>query len=242
MKQYIFAVGLMVCAGCGGESLTSGPNPLETYDQDRLYVLINAAVNRTRAAECASYFQEADNQAADNPGGAFSGALLSQVCPESMVKIAAYLEHNGVAGVKAAHVKDLALWERIQTKYEGAAEERKQEQEEREAGRLKRAQAKAEARRQCREKVDSENKQRNLRSSRPLRTDFPDHKAWKAGRDEWAAGALERMEEYRAARGACDSVGRAGGLFSEEPSGPSLEELGISLPEGMRVNGVGRIN
>ena len=60
MKQYIFAAWLMVCVGCGGESLTSGPNPLETFDQDRLYVLINAAVNRGRAADCARYFQEAD--------------------------------------------------------------------------------------------------------------------------------------------------------------------------------------
>ena len=46
MKQYIFAAWLMVCVGCGGESLPSGPNPLETFDQDRLYVLIHAAVNR----------------------------------------------------------------------------------------------------------------------------------------------------------------------------------------------------
>ena len=38
MKQYIFVGLLMVCVGCGGESLTSGPSPLETFDQDRLYV------------------------------------------------------------------------------------------------------------------------------------------------------------------------------------------------------------
>ena len=38
MKQYIFAALLVVCAGCGGESLTSGPSPLETFDQDRLMV------------------------------------------------------------------------------------------------------------------------------------------------------------------------------------------------------------
>ena len=56
MKQYIFAAWLMGCVGCGGESLTSGPNPLETFDQDRLHVLINAAVNRGRGAECARYF------------------------------------------------------------------------------------------------------------------------------------------------------------------------------------------
>ena len=43
-------------------------------------------------------------------------AALAQVCPENMVKIAAYLEHNGVAGVKPAHVKDLAFWERMQAK------------------------------------------------------------------------------------------------------------------------------
>ena len=42
MKKYIFAAVVTVCVGCGGESLTSGPNPLETYDQDRLWVLISA--------------------------------------------------------------------------------------------------------------------------------------------------------------------------------------------------------
>ena len=109
MKQYVFVGLLMVCVGCSGESLTSGPSPIETYDQDRLYVLINAAVSRGRAVECARYFQEADNQASDNPNAAFIRAALSQVCPESMVKMAAYLEHNGVAGVKPAHVKDMAL-------------------------------------------------------------------------------------------------------------------------------------
>ena len=55
MKQYIFVGWVMVCLGCGGETLTSGPSPLETFDQDRLYVLIHAAVNRGRGAECAHY-------------------------------------------------------------------------------------------------------------------------------------------------------------------------------------------
>ena len=114
MKQYLFVGLLMVCTGCGGESLPSGPSPLETFDQDRMWVLINAAVNRNKAAECARYFRAADNQASDNPDAAFMSAVFSQVCPESMVKIAAYLEHNGVAGVKPAHVKDLAFWERLE--------------------------------------------------------------------------------------------------------------------------------
>ena len=38
MKEYISAEVLMVCTGCGGESLTSGPSPLETFDHDRLMV------------------------------------------------------------------------------------------------------------------------------------------------------------------------------------------------------------
>ena len=74
MKQYILVGLLMGCVGCSGESLSSGPSPLETYDQDRLYVLINAAVSRGRAVECARYFQEADNQASDNPNAAFMRA------------------------------------------------------------------------------------------------------------------------------------------------------------------------
>ena len=101
MKQYIFAGVLVGLIGGGCESLPSGPSPLETFDQDRLYVLIHAAVNRNKAVQCARYFQEADNQASDNPDAAFMRAALSQVCPESMAKIAAYLEHNGVAGVEA---------------------------------------------------------------------------------------------------------------------------------------------
>ena len=133
MKQYIFVGLLMVCVGCGCESLTSGPSPLETFDQDRLYVLINAAVSRGRGAECARYFQEADDQAPRNPDEVFMRAALSQVCPESMVKIAAYLEHNGVAGVKPAHVKDVAFWERMQAQAvvegERARQEREQERQ-----------------------------------------------------------------------------------------------------------------
>ena len=126
MKKYIFAAWLMVCGGCGGESFTSGPSPLETFDQDRLYVLINAAVNRGRAADCARYFHEAD-AAPRNPNEVFMREALSQVCPENMVKIAAYLEHNGVAGVKAAHVKDMAFWDRLKAKDKEAAEARLQE-------------------------------------------------------------------------------------------------------------------
>ena len=51
-----------------------------------------------------------------NPDEVFMREALSQVCPENMVKIAAYLEHNGVAGVKPAHVKDMAFWERLKAK------------------------------------------------------------------------------------------------------------------------------
>ena len=38
MKQYLFVTLVVVCTGCGGESLTSGPSPLETFDHDRLMV------------------------------------------------------------------------------------------------------------------------------------------------------------------------------------------------------------
>ena len=38
MKQYLFVTLVVVCTGCGGESLTSGPSPLETFNEDRLMV------------------------------------------------------------------------------------------------------------------------------------------------------------------------------------------------------------
>ena len=222
MKQYIFAAWLMVCGGCGGETLTSGPSPLETYDQDRLYVLINAAVSRGRAVECARYFQEADNQASDNPNAAFIRAALSQVCPESMVKIAAYLEHNGVAGVKPAHVKAPAFWERLKTKDKEA-----------DAGRLQEIQEVSEAARKCKRAVSD--REREKREGKPeLRAkDFPDAQAYTVAWSEARMQEHEEKKKYRAERAACGS-----GQWSP----PSREDLGISLPEGMRLDGVGRIN
>ena len=241
MKQYVFVVVVTVCVGCGGESLTSGPNPLETYDQDRLYVLINAAVSRNRAAECARYFQEADNQAADNPKAGFIGAVLSQTCPESMVKIAAYLEHNGVAGVKADHLKDLAFWERMkgaaQVEAARAQQEREQEQEEWRA----RKRAKAEAVRECQQQVDSKGSAWDALKSMPTRKEFPDLEEWTAAWNEASMRETERQRRQAAERAACEAAGgEVRGL--EERRAPSLADLGISLPEGMRVNAVERIN
>ena len=66
MKKYIFAAWLMVCGGCGGESFTSGPSPLETFDQDRLYVLINAAVNRGRAGGLCPVFPRGGRRSAQS--------------------------------------------------------------------------------------------------------------------------------------------------------------------------------
>ena len=241
MKQYIFAGLVVGLIGGGCESLTSGPSPLETYDQDRLYVLINAAVSRGRAADCARYFQEADNQAADNPGAGFSGALLSQVCPESMVKIATYLEHNGVAGVKAAHVKDVAFWERMQAQAAVDGERVQQEREQEQEARRKLARAKAAAVRECQQRVDSKGDAMAALKSMPLRKDFPDLKEWTAAYNEASRREIERQKRQKEERAGCDSAGGAGG-GREERRAPSLADLGISLPEGMRVGGMGRIN
>ena len=221
MKQYVFGAVLMGLIGGGCESLPSGPSPLETFDQERLYVLIHAAVNRGRGAECARYFQEEDG-APRNPDEVFMRAALSQVCPENMVKIAAYLEHNGVAGVKAAHVKDMAFWDRLKAKDKAAAAARSQEI--REVG---------EAARKCKRAVSD--REREERDGKPglLGKDFPNSAAYRVGWDEERRQAHEQKQKYRAERKACGS-----GQWSP----PSRADLGISLPEGMAAGVGGRIN
>ena len=82
---------VMVCAGCGGESLTSGPSPLETFDQDRLWVLIRAVGVGSGGDGCARYYRDPDNP----QWKTIRRGDLSKVCPEVMVKIATYLAHNG---------------------------------------------------------------------------------------------------------------------------------------------------
>ena len=222
MKQYIFVGLLMVCVGCGGEWLTSGPSPLETFDQNRLYVLIQAAVSRVRAVECVRYFQEADNQASDNPNAGFMRAALSQLCPANMVKIASYLEHNGVAGVKPAHVKDMAFWERMQAKREEASGPVNQKiREVREAAT------------KCKQAVwDRKSKARQ--GVRPLRRkDFPEARTYGVAKAAARQLKNEERRKYYAEEELCGS-----GIWSP----PSREDLGISLPEGMTVDMVGRIN
>ena len=217
MKQYIFAATLVGLVGCGG-----GPNPLETYDQDRLYVLIDAAVNRGKGAECARYFQGAAKPASGEPAAAFMRAALAQVCPASMVKIAAYLEHNGVAGVTPTHVKDVAFWERLKTKDKAAAAEREQKRQE-----------VGGERRKCRRAASD--RERGWLDGQPglLLKDFPNAQAWRVAWDEAQQQERAAKKKYRAERKACGS-----GRWSP----PSREALGISLPEGMRVDMVGRIN
>ena len=197
------------------------PSPLETFDQDRLYVLIQAAVSRGRAVECARYLQEADNQASDNPNAAFIRAALSQ-CPANMVKIAAYLEHNGVAGVKAAHVKDMAFWERMQAIAEEASGPVNQKiREVREAAT------------KCKQAV-SDRQIKARQGVRGLLTkDFPDAQTYRAAKAAERQLKNEDRRKYYAERELCGS---------EMWSPPSREDLGISLPEGMTVDMLGRIN
>ena len=222
MKQYVFGALMMSLIGGGCESLPSGPSPLETFDQDRLYVLIRAAVNWNKAVQCAHYFQEADNQASGGPNAASMRAALSQICPESMVKIAAYLEHNGVAGVKAAHVKDLAFWERLKAKDKEADAQRGQEI--REVG---------EAARKCRRQVSNREREEREGERGLLVKDFPNAQAYTAAGSEARLLKHEEKQKYRAERELCGS-----GQWSP----PSRADLGISLPEGMRAGVGGRIN
>jgi hypothetical protein len=195
--------------------LTPAPNPLETYDQDRLYVLINAAVGLGRAAECARYFQEADNQAADNTeAGALKRAAFSQICPESMVKIAAYLEHNGVSGVTPAHLQGPAFWDQMQAKYEAIQ--------------------------QCQAGLggDMFNPPPDPANPKPKQADFPNYEAFNAARVEYGRRRKEQAEEWGRAKAACDPYQAAQG---ENPDA-GLADFGISLPEGMKVDMMGRIN
>ena len=140
-----------------------------------------------------------------------------------MVKIAAYLEHNGVAGVKAAHAKDMAFWERLKTKDKEA-----------DAARLQEIREVGEAARKCKRQVsDRERAQRPLKSNTLLLKDFPNAQAYRAAWDEARKQEQEEKKKYRAERKACGS-----GQWSP----PSRADLGISLLEGMRVDMLGKIN
>ena len=116
MKQYIFVGLLMVCVGCGGESLTSGPSPLETFDQDRLWILMKAVEIRPNN-NCVEYYREPDKDWKRN----IMVGDLKKVCPEFAGKVASYLAHNGVVGGEPVHVQDVAFWDRLQVKAQDVA-------------------------------------------------------------------------------------------------------------------------
>ena len=154
----------MVCLGCGGESLTSPTNPLETYDQDRLWVLISAGGIGPGGDGCAHYYRDPDHPRWKT----INRGDLSKVCPESMVKIAAYLEHNGVAGVKAAHLQRPVFWDQMQAKYEAIQ--------------------------QCQEQLGGDwfNPPSDPANPKPKRTDFPNYEAYRGAEQEYFRRREER--------------------------------------------------
>ncbi len=154
----------MVCLGCGGESLTSPTNPLETYDQDRLWVLISAGGIGPGGDGCAHYYRDPDHPRWKT----INRGDLSKVCPESMVKIAAYLEHNGVAGVKAAHLQRPVFWDQMQAKYEAIQ--------------------------QCQEQLGGDwfNPPSDPANPKPKRTDFPNYEAYWGAEQEYFRRREER--------------------------------------------------
>ena len=73
---------------------------------------------------------------------------------------------------------------------------------------------------------------------KPKQADFPNYEAYRAARQEYFRREKERAVEWRLARMACDPYQEAQG----ENPGAGLEHFGISLPEGMKVDMMGRIN
>ena len=91
----------------------------------------------------------------------------------------------------------------------------------------------SEAARKCKRAVSDREREKREGETGLLTKDFPNAQAYTAARDEARKQKYEEKKKYRAERKACGS-----GQWSP----PSRADLGISLPEGTRVDMVGRIN
>ena len=176
---------LVVCTGCG-ESPTSSainagvdgvaedeavsqPAALETFDQDRLYMLLMGIAMESGWMGCGRYYRDPDN-----PEWKFiAKGDLSKVCPEIMGKVAAYLVHNGVAGVELAHLEALAFWDRMQ--------------------------AQTEAIKECQKQLGGNIFGPPPDPTKPKRRDFPDYKAYRKADEEYGKRRAVQHKEHKRA-------------------------------------------
>lgn len=101
MKQYFFVPLLLILTGCNAPSVTA--SPLETFDQDRLWVLLSAV--GVTDSYCSNHYR-------DKPilGGGYWLTDPTEYCTSFTDELATYLVHNGVSEVEAVHLRTPAFW------------------------------------------------------------------------------------------------------------------------------------
>ena len=104
MKQYFLGLLLMLFAVCGSVSPATA-SPLDTFDQDRLWVLLRV-IEIDFSDHCSYYYRGEKGR----PGGGYVLGDIKEVCAEFTDKLATYLAHNGVSGVKPVHLQTPAFW------------------------------------------------------------------------------------------------------------------------------------
>ena len=107
MKQYFFVPLLVILTSYNAPPIAA--SPLETFDQDRLWVLLSA-VDATDSY-CSNYYR-------DKPrlGGGYLVGDPAEYCTRFTNALAIYLAHNGVSGVKPAHLRTPAFWDSLLAK------------------------------------------------------------------------------------------------------------------------------
>ena len=109
MKQHFFVLLLMVFACCGSVSPGTA-SPLETLDQDRLWVLLGAI--DAPDLVCPDYYRGK----AILPGGGYIVGDLAKGCAQLTGKLATYLAHNGMSGITPAYLQTPAFWDFLDAK------------------------------------------------------------------------------------------------------------------------------
>lgn len=211
MKPYLLVglIGGVVLTGCGGpgaEAPSETPraaaptaSPLETFDQDRLWVLIMAAGIGPGGDGCARYYRDPDNPRWKT----IRRGDLSKICPGIMGKVAAYLEHNGMVGVTQAHLERPDFWDRMQAKYEGIE--------------------------QCRKQLGGDIFGPPPDPTKPQQRDFPTYEAYREADAAYRDRRAVQVAEHKRAWRVCDPYAVAKGEVLQ----PDLEHFGISLPPGV---------
>lgn len=111
MKPYFFVPLLMVFTGFIS-SPTATASPLETFDQDRLWVLLSMAGVKD-SHHCARYYRGKDPVA----GGGYIVGRIEEICASFTDRLAAYLALNGVSGVEPVHLQTPAFWNSVQARF-----------------------------------------------------------------------------------------------------------------------------